>query len=86
MATTSPAISKRLDVKRSYIRHKKRGGEVVVFSKDTSNKDGGDPHDKTTWCKVNAFFRFGSKYGRILYEKLSTREGLLYDVRLTVFG
>lgn len=152
MATTSPAISKRLDVKRSYIRHKKRGGEVVVFSKDTSNKDGGrpsliiceewhahsertiheaavkgmgkkaqcldlmittagedaenkpcyqdylqysrvlegsivqddvfvmmretddgdDPHDKTTWCKANAFFRFGSKYGRVLYEKVES--------------
>lgn len=152
MATTSPVIAKRLDVKRSYIRHKKRGGEVVVFSKDTSNKDGGrpsliiceewhahvertiheaavkgmgkkaqcldlmittagedaenkpcyqdylqysrvlegsieqddvfvmireadpddDPHDKLMWCKANAFFRFGSKYGKILFEKVES--------------
>jgi phage terminase large subunit-like protein len=43
MAETSAALSKRLSVKRSYIRHKKRGGEVVVFSKDKKNKDGGRP-------------------------------------------
>lgn len=43
MARSSPAIAKLLDVKRSYIRHKKRGGEVVVFSKDKNNKDGGRP-------------------------------------------
>lgn len=43
MATSSPIISRLLDVKRSYIRHKKRGGEVVVYSKDTRNKDGGRP-------------------------------------------
>lgn len=43
MAKTSPAISKRLVVKNSYIKNKKRGGEVVVFSKDKSNKDGGRP-------------------------------------------
>lgn len=152
MASTSAVISKRLDVKRSYIRHKKRGGEVVVFSKDTRNKDGGrpsliiceewhahtertiheaavkgmgkkaqcldlmittagedaenkpcyqdylqysrvlegsieqddifimiretddddDPHDKTSWCKANAFFRHGSKYGQILFEKVES--------------
>ena len=150
MANTSPAIKKRLDIKRTYIRHKKRGGEVVVFSKDKSNKDGGrpsliiceewhahkertihdtaingmgkkaqcldliittagedaenkpcyqdylqykrildgsieqdevfvmireiddddDPHDQNCWAKANAFFRFGSKYGRILFDKV----------------
>lgn len=43
MALHSPVILKRLDVKRSYIRHKTRGGEVVVFSKDKKNKDGGRP-------------------------------------------
>ena len=43
MATHTPAIIKRLDIKRSYIRHKTRGGEVVVFSKDKNNKDGGRP-------------------------------------------
>lgn len=43
MARSSPKISKLLDVKMSYIRHKKRGGEVVVFSKEKSNKDGGRP-------------------------------------------
>lgn len=43
MGRSSPAIDKILDIKRSYIRHKKRGGEVVVFSKDKKNKDGGRP-------------------------------------------
>ena len=43
MAQSSHAISRILEVKRSYIRHKKRGGEVVVFSKDKNNKDGGRP-------------------------------------------
>ena len=43
MAEHSPAIKKRLNVKRSYMRHKTRGGEVVVFSKDKRNKDGGRP-------------------------------------------
>lgn len=43
MGEASPAISKRLSIKRSYIRHKTRGGEVVVFSKDAKNKNGGRP-------------------------------------------
>lgn len=43
MAENSPAISKRLTIKRSYIRNKKRGGKVKVFSKETKNKDGGRP-------------------------------------------
>lgn len=43
MADSSPMLSRLLEVKRSYIRHKKRGGEVVVYSKDTKNKDGGRP-------------------------------------------
>lgn len=43
MAQSSKVLSKILEVKRSYIRHKKRGGEVVVFSKDKNNKDGGRP-------------------------------------------
>ncbi len=43
MASSSPAIKKLLSIKRSYIRHKTRGGEVVVFSKDKNNKDGGRP-------------------------------------------
>ena len=43
MAQSSPVMRKMLDVKRSYIRHKRRGGEVVVYSKDTRNKDGGRP-------------------------------------------
>lgn len=43
MAQSAAAIAKRVDVKRSYIRHKTRGGEVVVYSKDTRNKDGGRP-------------------------------------------
>lgn len=43
MAKATPAFSKRLQVKNTYIRHKKRGGAVVVFSKDVNNKDGGRP-------------------------------------------
>lgn len=43
MAETSPDLKKIFDVKRSYIRHKKRGGEVVVYSKEIKNKDGGRP-------------------------------------------
>lgn len=43
MAETSPSLKKRLSVKQSYIRHKQRGGEVIVFSKETKNKDGGRP-------------------------------------------
>lgn len=43
MAQSSPTLSKIFDVKRSYIRHKKRGGEVVVYSKEIKNKDGGRP-------------------------------------------
>lgn len=43
MAESSPVFSKRLAVKRSYIKNKKRGGQVKVFSKETKNKDGGRP-------------------------------------------
>lgn len=43
MAENSPPIAKRLEIKRSYIRNKKRGGKVKVFSKETKNKDGGRP-------------------------------------------
>lgn len=43
MASTTPALAKRLDIKRSYIRHRTRGGMVDVFSGDKHNKDGGRP-------------------------------------------
>ncbi len=39
----SPDIAKRLDIRKTYIRHKTRGGQVITFSKDTKNKDGGRP-------------------------------------------
>lgn len=39
----SPDIAKRLDIKKTYIRHRTRGGQVLKFSKDTKNKDGGRP-------------------------------------------
>ncbi len=160
MGESSTGISKRLSIKRSYIRNVTRGGEVVVYSKDVKNKNGGrpsliiteewqdhqtrelhnkaakglgkrrqdldlmiltagedaenkpayeddlqykrvlegeilnedgslpdgrivqddvfimireiddkdDPHDKSCWCKSNAFFRHGSEYGKHLYE------------------
>lgn len=40
---TSPAMSKRLLIRRTYIKHRKRGGQVIALSKDTKNKDGGRP-------------------------------------------
>ena len=43
MAERTPAFAKRLDVRATYIRHKTRGGEVKIFSKDSNNKDGGRP-------------------------------------------
>ena len=43
MANATPAFAERLIVKNSYIRNKKRGGEVIVFSKDIKNKDGSRP-------------------------------------------
>ena len=43
IAEKSPAISKRLDIKKSYIRHRTRGGAVEVLSKDIKNKDGARP-------------------------------------------
>ena len=43
MASNTPAFRKRLVVKSTYIRHKTRGGAVIVFSKDVNNKDGGRP-------------------------------------------
>lgn len=39
----SPAMRKRLDIKKTFIRHKTRGGRVMALSKDTKNKDGGRP-------------------------------------------
>jgi len=39
----SKAVTKRLNIKQSYIKHKTRGGNVLKFSKDTKNKDGGRP-------------------------------------------
>lgn len=43
IANASPAIKKWLDIKKTYIRHKTRGGSVEVLSKDTKNKDGARP-------------------------------------------
>jgi phage terminase large subunit-like protein len=43
MALSVPAFTERLIVKNSYIKNRKRGGKVVVFSKDINNKDGGRP-------------------------------------------
>lgn len=43
VANSVPGFSKRLDAKRTYIRNRKRGGGVEVFSKDLNNKDGGRP-------------------------------------------
>lgn len=43
MADGSPDIRKRLDVKRSYVRHKTRGGHMRALSKDLKNKNGLNP-------------------------------------------
>ena len=43
MAWASPEILKRLDVRKTTIKHKTRGGEIKKLSKDTKNKDGGAP-------------------------------------------
>lgn len=43
MALRTPALAKRLDIKKTYIRHKTRGGEVIVYSREANNKDGGRP-------------------------------------------
>lgn len=152
MARAAPQILKRLDIRNSYIRNKTRGGEVVVFSRDKNNKDGGrpsliiteewhahltedihrvavsakgkkpqcleliittagedaenkpcykddlqykrvlagetvqddtfvmireiddddDPHDKSCWCKANAFFRLMGSYATVLYEEVES--------------
>lgn len=43
MAESCPDVAKRLDVKKTYIKHKTRGGEVRLYSKDTKNKSGDRP-------------------------------------------
>ena len=43
MAWASPDILKRLDVKKTAISHKTRGGSMKKLSKDTKNKDSGAP-------------------------------------------
>lgn len=41
MARRSPKIAKQVDVKLTYIKGKKRGGEITAVSKETGNLDGG---------------------------------------------
>ena len=43
MAIASPAIFKRLNVQKTAISHKDRGGSLKKLSRDTKNKDGGSP-------------------------------------------
>jgi phage terminase large subunit-like protein len=43
MAVVSPDIAKRMDVKKTIVKHKTRGGFMRPLSKDTKNKDGGAP-------------------------------------------
>ena len=43
MAMASPEILKRMDVKKTIVKHKTRGGFMRPLSKDTKNKDGGAP-------------------------------------------
>lgn len=43
MALQSPEIAKRLNIQKTKISHKTRGGDLRKLSKDTKNKDGGAP-------------------------------------------
>lgn len=43
MGLASPDIRKRLDIKKTYITHKVRGGHLRPLSKDTKNKNGLSP-------------------------------------------
>lgn len=43
MGLASPDIAKRLDIRKTHITHKTRGGKLVKLSKDSKNKDGGSP-------------------------------------------
>lgn len=43
MGEASPDILKRLDIKKTFIRHKTYGGWLRPLSKDTKNKDSGAP-------------------------------------------
>ena len=40
MGQKSPKISKDLDIKKTMVTNKKRGGEMVALSRETKNKDG----------------------------------------------
>lgn len=42
--------------------------DVFIMIREINDDD--DPHNKSCWCKANAFFRHGSQYGRILYEEV----------------
>lgn len=43
MAEANPQIKSRLDIRKTYIHHKTRGGDVRLYSKDTNNKSGDRP-------------------------------------------
>jgi len=43
MGLASPEIVKRLDIRKTTVKHRTRGGKLVKLSRDTKNKDGGAP-------------------------------------------
>ncbi|RAR39655.1 terminase large subunit [Paenibacillus sp. MDMC362] len=43
MGENSPDIAKRLNIKKTYVEHRSRGGWMRPLSKDTKNKDSGAP-------------------------------------------
>lgn len=43
MGQKSPDILKRLDIKKTYVKHQSRGGFMRPLSRDTKNKDSGAP-------------------------------------------
>jgi phage terminase large subunit-like protein len=43
MGENSPDINKRLNIKKTYVEHRTRGGWLRPLSKDTKNKDSGAP-------------------------------------------
>lgn len=76
MAKANPQIYSRLDIKKTYIHHKTRGGDVSLYSKDTNNKSGDRPsmiileewHEhQTSSVRDRAVSGFGKKWQCLEY-------------------
>jgi len=76
MAAANPQLKSRLDIKKTYIHHRTRGGDVRLYSKDTQNKSGDKPsviiveewHEhKTSAVKDRATSGLGKKWQALEY-------------------